>query len=133
MVNSSNFIVLFDGDCNLCNSSVNFIIKHDTEELFYFASLQSDVSKQILLQFSVKKTDFNTVVLIENNNMHIKSTAILKILRHLKHYRFLYFLIYIPVKIRDFIYNIIANNRYKWFGKKKQCAIYTDKIKKRFL
>lgn len=133
MVHNAKLIVLFDGDCNLCNSSINFIIKHDIKEQFYFASLQSDVSKQILLQFSIKKINFDTVVLIENNKMFVKSTAMLKILRHLRCYRFLYFLIFIPTKVRDFFYGVIAKNRYKWFGKKKQCAIYTDKIKKRFL
>lgn len=127
-------IVLFDGVCNLCNSSVNFIIKHDPNEHFLFASLQSDVGKEILLQFYPKKYDFSTIILIDNGIIYDKSTAVLKIFKQLnKGYALLYAFIFVPKKIRDLVYNYIAKKRYNWFGKKKECIIPNENIKKRFL
>ncbi|WP_456379501.1 thiol-disulfide oxidoreductase DCC family protein [Lutibacter sp.] len=131
---NGNSIILFDGICNLCNSSVNFIIKHDTKEHFLFASLQSDAAKEILLQFSSKKLNLDSIVLIENENIYEKSTATLRISKNLNGgYKILYFFIIIPKFIRDWVYNLIAKNRYKWFGKKEKCLLSTFEIKNRFL
>ena len=119
-------IVIFDGICNLCNSSVQFIIKNDTKERFLFASLQSDVAKDILLQFPSKKNKINSILLIENGNIYEKSTAVLKIAKHLKQpINILYYFIIIPKSIRNILYNYIANNRYKWYGKSENCIIHT--------
>lgn len=127
-------IILFDGVCNLCNSAVNFIIKHDQKEHFLFASLQSDVAKEILLQFHSEKTDFSSIILIENNIIYDKSKAALLISKQLNGgYKLIYYLIIIPKFIRDFVYKYIANNRYKWFGKQKSCMIPSLEIKNRFL
>ena len=127
-------IILFDGVCNLCNSSVNFIIKHDKKKKFIFTSLQSDAAKEILLQFPSKKLSLDSIVLIENGIIYKKSTAALKILKHLNSgYKLLYFFIIIPDFIRDFVYNQVAKNRYKWFGISKNCMIPTKEIKSRFL
>ena len=127
-------IILFDGVCNLCNSSVNFIIKHDKKKKFIFTSLQSDAAKEILLQFQIKKLKLDSILLVENGTMYEKSTAVLKISKHLNSgYKLLYLLIIIPVFIRDFVYNKIATNRYKWFGKSENCKIQNFEIKNRFL
>lgn len=127
-------IILFDGVCNLCNSSVNFIIKNDKKEHFLFASLQSDAAKEILLQYGVKKITFDSILLIENGKIYQKSRAALRISLNLDGaYRFIYFLNIIPKIITDWIYDIIAKNRYLWFGKKDSCMVPTENLKKRFL
>lgn len=127
-------IILFDGICNLCNSSVNFIIKHDTREQFLFASLQSDAAKEILLQFSSKNLNLDSIILIETNTIYEKSTAALRISKNLNGgYKALYLFIIIPKFIRDWVYNLIAKNRYKWFGKKEKCMLPTSEIRNRFL
>ena len=130
----NNSIVLFDGVCNLCNNSVQFIIKKDKEKRFLFTSLQSDAGRDILLQFHLKKYDLNTIILIENGIVYQKSTAILKIVRCLPNlWKFIYGFIIIPPFIRDYLYAIIANNRYKWFGKKEVCMIPSKELEDRFL
>ena len=134
----SNFknksIILFDGVCNFCNSSVNFIIKHDQKEHFLFASLQSDVAKEILLQLDGKKIIGDSIIFIENNKLYQKSTAALKIAQKLNSgINLLYIFILIPTSIRDWVYEFIAKNRYKWFGKKNNCMIPNEKIKDRFI
>ena len=131
---SGKSIILFDGVCNLCNSSVNFIIKHDKKKQFLFASLQSDAAKEILLQFTTKKLNLNSILLIDNKNIYEKSTAALKISRHLSNgYQLLYYLVIIPLFIRNWLYNLIVKNRYQWFGKKEFCMIPTSEIRNRFL
>ncbi|WP_456462225.1 thiol-disulfide oxidoreductase DCC family protein [Lutibacter sp.] len=131
---NNKLIILFDGVCNLCNSSVNFIIKLDTKEQFLFASLQSDAAKEILLQFSTKKLTLDSIILIDDSNIYEKSSAALQISKHLNGgYKLLYGFIIIPKFIRDWVYDIIAENRYKWFGKKEKCMIPTSEIRNRFL
>ena len=127
-------IILFDGVCNLCNASVNFIIKHDKKERFTFASLQSDAAKEILLHFPAKKNKLDTVLLVENEVIYDKSIAALLISSKLSGgFRFLCIFKLIPKFIRDAIYDFIAKNRYHWFGKKETCMLPTSEIKKRFL
>ena len=127
-------IILFDGVCNLCNSSVNFVIKHDKKGYFRFASLQSETGKELLKQFSIDPLSTDSIVLIENNKAYIRSTAALRITKHLnKFYPALYLFIGIPPFIRNFVYDYIARNRYKWFGKKEACMIPTDAMKSKFL
>jgi len=127
-------IILFDGVCNLCNSSVNFIIKHDKKEQFIFASLQSDAAKEILLQFKTKKINLDSILLVDGEKIYEKSSAVLLILKQLnKGFKLLYYFIIIPNFIRDWVYNVIAKNRYKWFGKKEECIIPTSETKKKFL
>lgn len=128
-------IILFDGVCNLCNSSVQFVLKHDKDKSFLFASLQSDAATKILLQLNQKSfKNLENIVLIENEQVFIKSTAALKITKNLGGFiKLLYIFIIIPTPIRDFIYDIIAKNRYKWFGKKNKCTIPDKEITDRFL
>jgi predicted DCC family thiol-disulfide oxidoreductase YuxK len=117
-------IVLFDGYCNLCSWSVQFIIKRDKNDYFRFASLQSEIGKQVINQFNLPSDFDDSVVLIENNQIYFKSTAALRIAKKLKSFWPLssIFMV-IPKFIRDYIYTIIATKRFKWFGKKDACYI----------
>ena len=135
MINLENkSIILFDGVCNLCNNSVQFIIKRDKKHPFLFTSLQSDAAQELLLHFTLKNSDFDSIILIQNNKVYQKSTAILQISRQLDGlWKLNYGFIIIPKFIRDFVYTIIAKNRYKWFGKKDHCMIPTQELKIRFL
>ena len=135
MINIKNkTIILFDGVCNLCNSSVQFIIKRDKKKQFLFTSLQSDAARDILLQFQLKNSEMHSILLIENEKIYQKSDAILKIVKHLNGiWKMSYGFIIIPKFIRDYIYMIIAKNRYRWFGKREVCMIPTKELQMRFL
>ncbi len=127
-------ILLFDGVCNLCNSSVNFIIKHDKKNYFQFASIQSETGQELLKKHNINASTTDSVVLIENNKYYIKSTATLRIAKHLDGlYPLLYAFIIIPSFIRNVVYDLIARNRYKWFGKRETCMIPTDEIRSKFI
>ncbi len=125
-------IIFFDGVCNLCNGAVNFVIERDPHELFKLAPLQSDVANKYLGHERVKNLD--SIVLYEEGKMYEKSTAALKIAKKLKGAWFLlYAFIVIPPFIRNFFYDIIAKNRYKWFGERETCRLPSPDEKKRFL
>jgi predicted DCC family thiol-disulfide oxidoreductase YuxK len=127
-------IIFFDGVCNLCNNSVQFIIKRDKHKRFLYASLQSDAARDILLQFKIKNSGFDSIILLENGKLYQKSTAILKIVKQLNGFwKLNYVFILFPKFFRDFIYDIIAKNRYKWFGKREVCLLPTGDMKLRFL
>lgn len=127
-------IILFDGICNLCNSSVNFIIDRDIKNVFKFASLQSEPGQQLLNKFILNSTEFNSVILIDGKKFYTKSTAVLKIVKEFSFlWKFIYIFIIVPRPVRNFIYDIIANNRYKWFGKKDSCRIPSPELKEKFL
>ena len=127
-------IILFDGVCNLCNSSVQFVIKHDKDKKFMFASLQSTAGQLLLKQFDLPVQDFNSFILIENEKVFLKSTAALMVAKQLKGaVKLLYGFIVVPPFIRNGAYNFIAKNRYKWFGKKESCILPTPELKARFL
>lgn len=126
-------IILFDGICNFCDSSVQFIIKRDPKGVFKFASLQSVTGQMLLKQVGLKE-DINSFVLIEGEQYFLKSTAALRICRKLNGtWRLLSFLIVIPAPIRDYFYSILARNRYKWFGKKESCMLPSQEVRNRFL
>src|SRR5690625_2056922 len=125
-------IILFDGDCLFCNRSVQFIIKRDPQAIFKFTPLKSEVGQCLLKKYHVPKT-VNSLILIENNHYFSKSTAALKISKHLTYlWKFFYVFIFIPKPFRDIMYSFVANTRYKWF-KKEACTIPSPEIKKRFL
>lgn len=127
-------ILLFDGVCNLCNSSVQWVIDHDSDMKFQFASLQSDFSKQKLKQLGVENEDLNTVILIDGNQVYKRSSAALEVLKKLGGgWQLFYIFKIIPAPIRDLIYDFIAKNRYRWFGKEESCRIPTPELKSRFL
>lgn len=128
-----NKIILFDGECNFCNRSVQFIIKRDPEGYYKFASLQSDIGQKILKEYSVPE-NINSFILIDNNRCYSKSSATLRVCKNLKGlWKLFHSLLIVPRPIRDFFYEIIAKNRYKWFGKKDSCMLPSPDIRKRFL
>jgi len=123
-------IVLFDGVCNLCNGAVRFVLARDPRGRFRFASLQSDVARRLL------KGDgpAETIVLIDAGKIYTKSTAALRIARGLRFpWPLLYALAVIPRPLRDFVYDWVARNRYRWFGKRDTCMLPTPQMRGRFL
>ena len=136
MQNSSEkkSIILFDGMCNFCNTSVNKIIKYDKKNVFKFAAIQSDAGKKLLTELSIDTLKIDSILLIEKNTLFTKSTAVLKIAKQLSGlYKLGYAFIIIPPFIRDTIYDFIAKNRYKWFGKKEACRIPSKEERNKFL
>ena len=126
-------IILFDGVCNFCDHSVQFIIKRDKHAFYKFASIQSDVGKELIKKHKVP-IDIDSLILIEHNTCYYKSTAALRICKHLKGgWKLLTCLLIFPKPIRDYFYEIIAKNRYKWFGKKESCMIPTSEDRVRFI
>ena len=127
-------LLLFDGVCNLCNSSVQFILLRDKKDRFRFASLQSDYGQNLLREHNLPTETFNSLVLVENGKVYKKSTAALRIARKLKGlWPLLFAFIIIPPFIRNFVYDIIAKNRYRWFGKKEECMLPRPEWKQKFL
>ncbi|MEP7164689.1 MAG: thiol-disulfide oxidoreductase DCC family protein [Ferruginibacter sp.] len=127
-------IILFDGICNLCNSSVQYVIKHDPHAIFRFASLQGETGQQLLKQYGLPPNDLNSFVLIRDNKLYTRSAAALNVAKQLTgSTRFLYGFIIVPPFIRNAVYDLIAKNRYKWFGKKEACMIPTAALRSRFL
>jgi len=127
-------IVLFDGVCNYCNEKVNFIIKHDAKNIFRFATLQSEIGQKILKQLGINSS-LDSIILVEPGNAYyIKSEAIFKILKQLNTplKGFILFNI-LPSLLKDMIYEYVAKNRYKWYGKKEVCMIPSPAIQSKFL
>lgn len=132
-MNTQHPVVLFDGVCNLCNSSVQFIIKKDKSNQFYFASLQGETGQALLKKFNLSTSHFNSFILVKDERVYTKSTAVLKLLKMLGGWwKLLYAFIIVPPFIRDAIYSFIAVNRYRWFGKRESCMLPTPELKKRF-
>ncbi len=126
--------MLFDGVCNLCNGAVQFVIRHDRTAQVKFASLQSESAARLLEPFGVDPSNLQTFVLLEDGQMFVKSDAALRLARALRGpWAWLYPLVYIPRPIRDFVYDIVARNRYAWFGKRESCWLPTPELKTRFL
>lgn len=115
-------VILFDGVCNLCNNTIQTIIERDEKNLFRFAPLQSDIGLQIVNERGIDTEDLDSVILIEPGIAYYhKSTAALEIAKDLRGYKWLRHFKVLPEGFRDFIYDIIANNRYSWFGKRDTC------------
>lgn len=127
-------IILFDGICKLCNGSVQYVIKHDPEGIFKFAAFQSNAGQRILQQQNLPENPFNSFLLIEQGQVFTKSTAALRVAKKLNGpTKLLYIFIIIPAFIRNFVYDLIAKNRYRWFGKKESCMAPTPGLLERFL
>lgn len=127
-------IILFDGVCNFCNFWVNFVIKRDKKDLFRFAALQSEKAKEFSDKFNFDTSAMNTFVLIDGDHLYTKSTAALKICKQLTGpIKIFYPFISLPKFFRDFIYDLVATNRYKFFGKRDSCGIPTAEEKLKFL
>ena len=126
-------LILFDGVCNFCNSSINFIIDHDPEKHFKFAPLQSDLGQSILKQFNKNTDDFDSVILLKNNQLFQKSDAAIEIAKNLSGaWKYLAVFGVLPTFFLNFFYDIIAKNRYKIFGKTETCRMPTPELRERF-
>lgn len=126
-------VILFDGVCNFCDVSVQFILNRDPNETFHFASLQSEAGQELLNKYHVRD-DVDSMILIENDKVYYKSSAALRISRHLRGaWKLLYVFMVVPAPIRNVVYDLIARNRYKWFGQKESCMLPPPNVRKRFL
>ena len=127
-------ILLFDGHCNLCNTWVQFIVKRDSAGTIHFASLQSPAGRRLLEEHKIDENYIESLVFFEEERFSVSSTAALRTLSYLDGWqKHLIFLAVVPRILRDRIYRFIANNRYKWFGRREQCMIPTTELSKRFL
>ena len=129
--NDNKMIILFDGVCNMCVWSIQFIIKRDSRDVFRFASLQSNLGQEYINKYSLKKS---SIILIYDGKIKKRSTAVLSILYHLKTiWKCLIIFYVIPYPIRDFIYIIISKIRYFIFGKRDKCIVPNPSINSKFL
>jgi predicted DCC family thiol-disulfide oxidoreductase YuxK len=127
-------LILFDGVCNFCNSSVNFIIKRDKKNIFRFSSLQSETGQKCLSEYNFSHTEFDTIILIEKGELYNRSAAALRIAKSISGiWKLFYIFIIIPRPIRNYFYDLLSRNRYKWFGKRDACRIPSESEKEKFL
>ena len=128
-------VILFDGVCNLCNGAVNWIIRRDRKDMFRFAPLQGEVGKALTAARHIDTEQVDSIILIDPGMAYyIKSDAALEIARDLKGYGFIPVVFgWIPLKVRDAIYDLVARNRYRFFGKQEACMIPTPELRKKFL
>ncbi|MES2373256.1 MAG: thiol-disulfide oxidoreductase DCC family protein [Bacteroidota bacterium] len=127
-------IIFFDGVCNLCTGVVQYVIRHDPKRRFRFASLQSEVGQQLLKQYNLPSEEFGSFILFEKGKVYTKSTAALTVAKNLNGLLPIWYTwIILPKFIRDAVYNLVARNRYKWFGKKEECWIPTPELNGLFI
>jgi predicted DCC family thiol-disulfide oxidoreductase YuxK len=127
-------IILFDGVCNLCNTSVQFVIKHDQKDVFRFVALQSELGKKIINHIGISNQNIDSVILYEPSvAYYYKSDAAIQIAKNLTGFYFISFILQnFPKGFRDYVYDVIAKNRYNWFGKQEGCLITTPELKAKF-
>ena len=128
-------LILFDGVCNLCNTSIQYVIKHDKQDLFLFAPLQSTIGKELIKKYGIDTSKIDSILLYTTNKgIDHKSTAALKVAVQLGFpTNILSIFLIVPPFIRNWVYDFIAKNRYKWYGKKDACMIPTPELKRKFL
>ena len=127
-------VILFDGICNLCNRLVHFVIKRDKNNIFKFASLQSNYGTALLTHFHIPLNSFETIILYDGKDIYFKSNAIIKILSSLgRQWKVVLIFKIIPEIIRNFFYDLIAKRRYKLFGKRDSCIIPNPEEKAKFM
>ena len=128
-------IILFDGVCNLCDSSVQFVIKHDKKDIFRFVSLQSELGQKIISHIGISGLNIDSTILYEpEKGYYYKAEVAFRILKELNGiYQCLLVFSIFPKSILNNIYDYVAKNRYKWFGKKESCMIPTLELQSKFL
>ena len=133
--NTNRPVIFFDGECNLCNGTIQFIIREDRKKIFLFATLQSDGGAVVTEELKNSQHGApDSVVLLYNGRYYVKSNAALHILRLLGGFwRLLYVLMIIPRFLRNAVYDFISRNRYRWFGKRDTCMLPTPELRERFL
>jgi predicted DCC family thiol-disulfide oxidoreductase YuxK len=130
----NNPVILFDGVCNLCNQSVQFVIRHDPRSNFRFAALQSDFGQSVLREHHLHDEELLSVVLLTGTRVYERSRAALEIARRLNGlWPLMYVFVIVPPFIRDLVYDWIARNRYRWFGRRDECMIPTPELRARFI
>ena len=133
-MNLPDHLVLFDGHCHLCDASVKFILKNDIHQIFKFASLQSETGKKIIEKYQIDLSLGESIIYLKKEKVYTKSSAALWIANEIKFPATLISgLIIFPPIIRDFTYDFIAKNRYKWFGKSETCLLPDSKQRNRFI
>ena len=126
--------VLFDGVCNLCNGSVLFVIDRDPAGYFHFVALQSETARRLLAEHDGPPPDLSSIVLVEEGRVYTRSTAALRIARRLTGpWRLLHVCLLVPRPVRDAVYDWVARNRYRWFGKEEACRLPSPELRARFL
>ncbi|MES2863094.1 MAG: DCC1-like thiol-disulfide oxidoreductase family protein [Bacteroidota bacterium] len=127
-------IILFDGVCNYCNDKINFIIKNDKQDVFRFVALQSETGQKIIKYLGIDNS-IDSIVLYEPGYAYfIKSEAVFRIIKHLSStVKLLLFFNFIPTGIKNIFYDLIARNRYNWYGKKESCMMPTEALKRKFI
>lgn len=127
-------IVLFDGVCNYCNDKINFIIKNDKQDVFRFVALQSETGQKIIKYLGIDAS-IDSIVLYEPGYAYfIKSEAVFRIIKHLSSaVKLLLVFNFIPTSIKNIFYDLIAKNRYNWYGKKESCMMPTEEVKRKFI
>ncbi len=134
MDNLPDKLILFDGLCNLCNRSVQFVIRHDPAARFHFASLQGDAGIAICAKFGFTDQQLDSFILIDEGKAYTQSSAALRVSKYLSGgWKLLYTFLIVPPFIRDAVYRLIARNRYRWFGKRDACMIPSPELRQRFL
>jgi predicted DCC family thiol-disulfide oxidoreductase YuxK len=124
IVKTNSYIILSDGVCNLCSGFVHFVFRRDKKKVFKFAWIQDEIAGEILKWLAMPTDQYKTIVLIKNGQPCFKSNAFLEIVKELRSpWPILAFGKILPVKIRDYIYDLVANNRYRWFGRKGACEM----------
>lgn len=128
-------LILFDGVCNLCNNAVKKVIQYDRKNVFLFAALQSEIGEKIIEELGIDTSKIDSIILyIPNEAFYIKSTAAIRIMKEFSGiWKLSQITLLLPTLFNDFIYDFVAKNRTKWFGKREQCMIPTEKLKERFL
>lgn len=127
-------VILFDGVCNFCNATINFVIDHDRANRFVFAPLQSETGRQLLQTNGLDNAKLDSVVLLKNGVVYHKSDAALQIARQLDGpWPLLYVFRILPRFLRNFVYDIVARNRYRWFGRRDSCRMPSPELRQRFL
>ncbi len=127
-------LIIFDGVCNFCDTSVQVILKNDVKQQFFFTANQSEAGQKILEKYGVETHEVGTIYYLSEGKLFDKSTAALQIARRLRFpFYLLYYFIFIPKFLRDGVYDFIARNRYRWFGKKSACRIPSPEERGRFL
>jgi predicted DCC family thiol-disulfide oxidoreductase YuxK len=132
----SHAVVLFDGVCNLCNATVNFIVDRDPAGYFRFAALQSEPGAATLARHGTPAPagDPDSICLEERGRFYVRSTAVLRIARRLRGgWKLLFVFIVVPRPLRDLVYRWVARNRYRWFGREESCRVPTPELRARFL
>ena len=131
---SQKHLILFDGVCNLCNASVNFVIDRDKNKKFEFLALQSRAAISVLARYDISDSSMAGIVLVKNDQIYRKSKAILHIAKDLSGlWPLLWGFVILPLGLRDWVYDFIADRRYHWFGKSDQCRVPSANLRERFV